>query len=61
MREATQQDRGTWIVPHTRVKPASANKVHTGSSSVVNVRTGKEMRSRAKVHLVLLAVIKFIM
>ena len=51
MREAKQQDRGTWIVPHTRVRPASSKKVHTGSSSVVSMRTGKEMRSLAKVDL----------
>ena len=61
MREAKQQDRGTWIVPHTRVRPASAKKVHTGSSSVVNVATGTEMRSLAKVDLVLLAVIENIL
>ena len=58
MREAKQQDRDTWIVPPTRVKPASANKVHTGRSSVVCMRTGKEMRSRAQVDIVHLTVDK---
>ena len=52
MREATQQDRGIWIMPHTRVRPASAKKVHSACSSVVSMRTGKEMRSHAKVGIV---------